>query len=160
MIGTFLPLVLLSFTAMVSSCVAYGCTNRSKSGSGRSFFRFSLKKPKLLAKWVQAIHRKNWSPNNYSRICSDHFDPSSLVKGLGKLAWYWQKMLFHRSLKHFPNICKQSQKRRGRYPKRGNGQILFLFPLHLLQKLHLIMPMHQKLMWHQKIKYQQIKWPS
>ena len=58
MSGTFLPLVLLSFTAMVSSCIAYGCTNRSKSGSGRSFFRFPLKKPELLAKWVQAIHRK------------------------------------------------------------------------------------------------------
>ena len=58
MSGTFLPLVLLSFTAMVSSCIAYGCTNRSKSGCGRSFFRFPLKKPELLAKWVQAIHRK------------------------------------------------------------------------------------------------------
>ena len=44
MSGTFLPLVLLSFTAMVSSCIAYGCTNRSKSGSGQSFFRFPLKK--------------------------------------------------------------------------------------------------------------------
>ena len=85
MIGTFLPLVLLSFTTMVSSCVAYGCTNRSKSGSGRSFFRFPLKKPELLGKWVQAIHRKNWSPNNYSRICSDHFDPSCLVKKPGKI---------------------------------------------------------------------------
>ena len=85
MIGTFLPLVLLSFTAMVSSCIAYGCTNRSKSGSGRSFFRFPLKKPEFLAKWVQAIHRKNWPPNNYSRICSDHFDPSCLVKNPGKI---------------------------------------------------------------------------
>ena len=85
MIGTFLPLVLLSFTTMVSSCVAYGCTNRSKSGSGQSFFRFPLMKPELLGKWVQAIHRKNWSPNNYSRICSDHFDPSCLVKKPGKI---------------------------------------------------------------------------
>ena len=41
MSGTFLPLVLLSFTAMVSLCIAYGCTNRSKSGSGRSFFSCS-----------------------------------------------------------------------------------------------------------------------
>ena len=83
MIGTFLPLVPLSFTAMVSSCIAHGCTNRSKSGSGWSFFRFPLKKPELLTKWVQAIHRKNWSPNNYSRICSDHFDPSCF----GEKAW-------------------------------------------------------------------------
>ena len=53
MIGTFLPLVLLSFTAMVSSCVAYGCTNRSKSGSGQSFF--------------------SWNRPNTARLCADRW---------------------------------------------------------------------------------------
>ena len=118
--GTFLPLVLLSFTAMVSSCIAYGCTNISKSGSVRSFFRFPLKKPELFTKWVQAIHRKNWSPNNYSRICSDHFDPSCLVKKPGKIGLILTENAVPSIFQHFPNICKQHQKRKGSCPKRGN----------------------------------------
>ena len=119
MIGTFLPLVLLSFTAVVSSCIAYGCTNRSKSGSGWSFFRFTLKKPELLTKWVQAIHRKNWSPNNYSRICSDHFDPSCLVKKPGKICLILTKnavlSIFQAFLKHLqakPKKERQLPKKR------------------------------------------------
>ena len=118
MIGTFLPLVLLSFTAMVSSCIAYGCTNRSKSGSGRSFFRFPLKKPELLVKWVQAIHRKNWSPNNYSRICSDHFDPSCLVKKPGKIGLILTENAVPSIFQAFPKHLQAKPKKERQLPKK------------------------------------------
>ena len=118
MIGTFLPLVLLSFTAMVSSCVAYGCTNRSKSGSGQSFFRFPQKKPKLLAKWVQTIHRKNWSPNNYSRICSDHFDPSCLVKKPGKIGLILTENAVPSISEAFPKHLQAKPKKERQVPKK------------------------------------------
>ena len=103
---------------MVSSCIAYGCTNRSKSGSGRSFFRFPLKKPELLAKWVQAIHRKNWSPNNHSRICSDHFDPSCLVKKPGKIGLILTENAVPSIFQAFPKHLQAKPKKERQLPKK------------------------------------------
>lgn len=37
------------------------------------FFRFPLKRPDILKMWVHAIKRKNFTPNNYSYLCSEHF---------------------------------------------------------------------------------------
>ncbi|XP_044125392.1 uncharacterized protein LOC122920184 isoform X1 [Bufo gargarizans] len=58
---------------MPMTCVAYGCHNYFVKGCGKQFFRFPLKDPERLSKWVIAIRRKNWKPSASSRICSDHF---------------------------------------------------------------------------------------
>ena len=71
---------------MVTSCKAYGCTNRWKTGSGRSFHRIPVNKPDLLTKWISAIRQDNWKPKKDMYICSDHFTPDSFlpIKGLGR----------------------------------------------------------------------------
>ena len=71
---------------MVTSCEAYGCANRWKTGSGRSFHRIPVNKPELLTKWISAIRRDNWKPKKDMYICSDHFTPESFlpIKGLGR----------------------------------------------------------------------------
>ena len=60
---------------MVIQCVVFKCSNRQSVGTkerGVSFFRFpkDLKKRKA---WVKAVNRADWAPNEYSRICSEHF---------------------------------------------------------------------------------------
>ena len=50
-----LPWIIVTFIIMVTSCVAYGCTNRMKKGGNISFHRFRHNKPDLLQKWVQAV---------------------------------------------------------------------------------------------------------
>ena len=51
---------------MVVSCCAYGCTNR-QGKVGVKFYRFPTD-TELKAKWVAAIKRENWTPNEHSRI--------------------------------------------------------------------------------------------
>ncbi|XP_073453293.1 uncharacterized protein [Aquarana catesbeiana] len=58
---------------MPMTCVAYGCKNHFVRGCGKQFFRFPIKDPERVSKWVIAIRRKNWKPSASSRICSDHF---------------------------------------------------------------------------------------
>ena len=56
---------------MVISCCSIGCTNRQ--GKGRvKFFRFPANQSRK-NQWIAAIKRKNWTPSEYSRICSAHF---------------------------------------------------------------------------------------
>ncbi|XP_028316099.1 THAP domain-containing protein 2-like [Gouania willdenowi] len=55
-------------------CVAFGCSNSSFSGCGKSFHRFPFKDPDRLSRWVENIHRKKWQPSRKSLICSDHFE--------------------------------------------------------------------------------------
>ena len=64
---------------MVTSCVAYNCTNQRKAGSGISFHRFPHSNPDCLAKWINAIKRKDWRPNKESYICSDRFDAACFI---------------------------------------------------------------------------------
>ena len=64
---------------MVTSCVAVGCTNRVKAGSGISFHRFPHSRPELLHKWVRAVRRDKWTPNKHSYICSEHFHSSCYI---------------------------------------------------------------------------------
>ena len=40
--------IIVTFIIMVTSCVAYGCTNRLKKGGNISFHRLTHKKPDLL----------------------------------------------------------------------------------------------------------------
>ena len=68
---------------MVKSCVAYGCTNRWKSGSGITFHTFPLKDQDQLQKWLKAIRREGWFPTQYSYICSEHFLESDFIQRTG-----------------------------------------------------------------------------
>ena len=54
---------------MGKSCCAVGCTNRYKKGSGIQFYRFPEDKARTSC-WVAAVGRKNWSPSEYTWICS------------------------------------------------------------------------------------------
>ena len=76
----FLVVTLHQLIIMVTSCIAIGCTNRVKAGSGISFHRFPLSRPELLHKWVRAVRRENWTPNKHSYICSDHFHSSCFIE--------------------------------------------------------------------------------
>ena len=48
------------------------CVNRYRKGCGLSFYRFPTD-PERRTRWVAAVARKNWTPNEYSRLCSAHF---------------------------------------------------------------------------------------
>ena len=76
----FLVVTLHQLIIMVTSCIAIGCINRVKAGSGISFHRFPLSRPELLHKWVRAVRRENWTPNKHSYICSDHFHSSCFIE--------------------------------------------------------------------------------
>lgn len=54
----------------MASCVAYGCSNKSKRETEKRFFRL-LQNPKVRKLWVQAINRTELPKT--ARLCSDHF---------------------------------------------------------------------------------------
>ena len=56
---------------MVFSCCAYGCTNRQGMADIK-FFHFPRDEERR-SKWIAAIKRQNWTPSEYSRLCSAHF---------------------------------------------------------------------------------------
>ena len=74
----YICLLLLEYK-MVNSCSAYGCQNGQKAGSGISFHRFPHNNPQHLEKWINAMKHKDWRPNKYSFICSQHFDESYFI---------------------------------------------------------------------------------
>ena len=43
----------------------------------KSFYRFPVD-PDQRVKWVAAVNQKNWSPTEYSSVCSDHFITSKV----------------------------------------------------------------------------------
>ncbi|KFM80891.1 THAP domain-containing protein 1, partial [Stegodyphus mimosarum] len=62
----------------MSTCSAYGCTNRcSKKIPGVTFHAFPKNKIKRAA-WIKAVRRKNWTPTVYSRLCSEHFSEDQI----------------------------------------------------------------------------------
>ena len=86
---------------MVTSCIAIGCTNHVKAGSGISFHRFPLSRPELLHKWVRAVRRENWTPNKHSYICSDHFH---FFLFHWETCFSWPKTTFRCNTLNLPNI--------------------------------------------------------
>ena len=56
---------------MVKSCCVIGCKKSFEKG-GRSFYNFPADKD-LRSKWIAAVRRENWTPNDSTVICSDHF---------------------------------------------------------------------------------------
>ena len=57
---------------MPKNCCAVGCSNVYTKGSGVSFYRFPTDAERR-SKWIAAVGRKDWSPTEYSWICSEHF---------------------------------------------------------------------------------------
>ena len=55
-----------------SSCCAFNCTNRHSKEKGIKFYRFP-KDPERRRRWIAAIRREGWEPNDGSRICAAHF---------------------------------------------------------------------------------------
>ena len=70
---------------MVNYCVAYGCKNKAKKDSSFSFHRFPHSNSELLAKWIQAMRRKDWQPTNNIFLYSEHFEPSCFFIWPGKI---------------------------------------------------------------------------
>ena len=57
---------------MVKKCCAVGCHNAYRKDSGIHFYRFPTD-PERRSKWIAAVSRENWQPNEYSWLCSEHF---------------------------------------------------------------------------------------
>ena len=57
---------------MGKSCCAVGCTNRYSKSCGLQFYRFPENQERR-RRWIAAVNRKNWEPNQYTWICSSHF---------------------------------------------------------------------------------------
>ncbi|KAM9710219.1 uncharacterized protein ACNS7B_024212 isoform 2-T2 [Menidia menidia] len=57
---------------MVHTCVVAGCRNRRTPGTTLSFYRFP-RDPERKQRWVAAVNREGWVPNDGSRLCSTHF---------------------------------------------------------------------------------------
>nr|XP_037279847.1 THAP domain-containing protein 2-like [Rhipicephalus microplus] len=58
---------------MVSSCVAFGCTNCAKQKPGITFHVFPKDKT-LRDAWQRAVRRDGWEPKNADVLCSEHFE--------------------------------------------------------------------------------------
>ena len=69
----------LHVRAMPQTCVVVGCTNRWGKQTGRIFFQFPVDESQRL-KWIVAVNRKDWSPTEYSCVCSDHFISGKLYQ--------------------------------------------------------------------------------
>ncbi|KAG7256454.1 hypothetical protein CRUP_001582 [Coryphaenoides rupestris] len=64
---------------MVHTCVVSGCRNRRTPGTALSFYRFP-RDPERKQRWVDAVNREGWQPNDGSRLCSTHFISGKQVK--------------------------------------------------------------------------------
>lgn len=61
-----------SLDQMPQTCSAAGCKSRKDKDCKKSFYRVPVDR-KQRERWISAINRKDWTPTQYSRICSDHF---------------------------------------------------------------------------------------
>ncbi|XP_016316448.1 uncharacterized protein LOC107668905 [Sinocyclocheilus anshuiensis] len=64
---------------MVHTCVVAGCRNRRTPGTLLSFYRFP-RDPERKQRWIAAVNREGWVPNEGSRLCSTHFISGKQVK--------------------------------------------------------------------------------
>uniref|UniRef100_A0A3Q1B0Z3 THAP domain-containing protein 1 n=1 Tax=Amphiprion ocellaris TaxID=80972 RepID=A0A3Q1B0Z3_AMPOC len=63
---------------MVHTCVVSGCRNRRTPGTSLSFYRFP-RDPDRKQRWINAVNREGWIPNDGSRLCSTHFISGNTV---------------------------------------------------------------------------------
>ncbi|TNN53102.1 THAP domain-containing protein 11 [Liparis tanakae] len=64
---------------MVHTCVVAGCRNRRTPGTTLSFYRFPRDSERK-QRWIAAVNREGWVPNDGSRLCSSHFVSGKQVK--------------------------------------------------------------------------------
>ncbi|XP_061774254.1 uncharacterized protein LOC133564138 [Nerophis ophidion] len=64
---------------MVHTCVVAGCRNRRTPGTSLSFYRFP-RDAERKQRWIAAVNRQGWLPNDGSRLCSTHFISGKQVK--------------------------------------------------------------------------------
>ncbi|XP_041829656.1 oocyte zinc finger protein XlCOF6-like isoform X2 [Melanotaenia boesemani] len=60
------------------ACCAINCTNRPSKKFLVQFFRLPLGDADRLDQWMSNIRRQNWTPNQSSRLCSEHFESHHL----------------------------------------------------------------------------------
>ena len=58
---------------MVTSCCAYGCSNRLGRPAGIVFYRFPAFPKTRRQKWIHTMREANWTPFKYTRLCGSHF---------------------------------------------------------------------------------------
>ena len=56
----------------MKSCCTVGCHNKYAKGSGVQFYRIP-KDPDRRARWIATISRKDWTPSEFTWLCSEHF---------------------------------------------------------------------------------------
>ncbi|RZF48094.1 hypothetical protein LSTR_LSTR002160 [Laodelphax striatellus] len=64
---------------MVKYCAARNCNNKFYKGSNIHFYKFPLRKPTLLKKWLKELGRRNFMPSAHHFLCSDHFKPECFL---------------------------------------------------------------------------------
>ncbi len=73
---------------MVHTCVVAGCRNRRTPGTTLSFYRFP-RDPQRKQRWIAAVNREGWVPNEGSRLCSTHFISGMCKLDVMGIAWLW-----------------------------------------------------------------------
>lgn len=62
---------------MPKSCAAFGCTNNSNKQICKekrvSFYAFPLNRSTVLTEWLVKFKRQDFTPSEYSVLCSEHF---------------------------------------------------------------------------------------
>ena len=71
---------------MPHACAVVDCKNRYSKGGKKKFYRFPAEKDRRHI-WVAALNRKNWSPSEYSRVCSDHFVTGKIILSNGTICF-------------------------------------------------------------------------
>ncbi|KAM3936790.1 uncharacterized protein RB166_000772 [Leptodactylus fuscus] len=115
---------------MPMTCVAYGCNNHFVKGCGKQFFRFPMKDPDRLSKWVMAIRRKNWKPSASSRICSDHFTENDYMLRPGAMVPRLRLDAVPSIFDGFPNHLKERLERKKILQKKIAEQIIVIGNQH------------------------------
>ena len=58
--------------ATMPYCVAYNCNNSEKYSVSLHIYKFPSD-DKVRNIWIDKIRRKNWTPSQHSRLCSQYF---------------------------------------------------------------------------------------
>ena len=102
---------------MVTSCCVVGCTNRREKGCTLSFHRFPMKNSELLQKWIKAVSRQNWYPNEDTFVCSVHFtdDCYNVTAQRSRLKKDAFPSIFP---KEYPSYMQNQKKEKQKSPKK------------------------------------------
>ncbi|KAM4051919.1 uncharacterized protein ACNLHF_026860 isoform 1-T2 [Anomaloglossus baeobatrachus] len=115
---------------MPMTCVAYGCNNHFVKGCGKQFFRFPMKDPDRLSKWVLAIRRKDWNPCASSRICSDHFTENDYMIRPGAMVPRLRLDAVPSVFDGFPNHLKERLERKKTMKKKTDKKMTVIGNRH------------------------------